>query len=250
MKCVVKAVFFIFLMGCSVPPAYSSDTAKFFIDGVGNYKNGDYAEAASNFQRMADGGVKNSELFYNLGNAYYKTGDYGRSVLYYEKALRLSPEDPDLNFNYDYVKSLLKDQQKDDGEALKKILFFWNYILSATTISILAIVFNAVFWGMLILRKVTGKRIFKIPAITASVFAFVLTFTTAFNYYESAFVKKAVILPEKVSVRSGLSENSTELFVLHAGTKVRIDKSRGDYVRIFFSEGKIGWIASKDAGVI
>ena len=74
--------------------------------------------------------------------------------------------------------------------------------------------------------------------------------TAAYNDYETDYIKEAVILPARVSIRSGLTDDATELFVLHAGTKVKIDKEKDDYIRISFSEGKIGWIKKSDAGVI
>jgi SH3-like domain-containing protein len=78
----------------------------------------------------------------------------------------------------------------------------------------------------------------------------VFTLTAVYNDYETDFTKEAVILPSRVSIRSGLTDDATELFVLHAGTKVKIDKEKDAYIRIFFSEGKIGWIKKSDAGVI
>jgi SH3-like domain-containing protein len=78
----------------------------------------------------------------------------------------------------------------------------------------------------------------------------IFTLTAVYNDYEADFIKEAVILPAKVSIRSGLTNDATELFVLHAGTKVKIDKEKDDYIRISFSEGKIGWIKKSDAGVI
>ena len=83
-------------------------------------------------------------------------------------------------------------------------------------------------------------------------FPVILIFTlTAFhNFYLEKNFRSGVILSEQVSVRSGLSEGSTELFVLHAGTKIRIERETQTHYRIYFSEDKIGWLKKSDAAVI
>ena len=80
--------------------------------------------------------------------------------------------------------------------------------------------------------------------------ALVFTLTAFYNHYAVRYVKEAVILPDKIAVRSGLTEDSTELFGLHAGTTVKIEKENKDFYRIYFSEGKIGWLKKSEVGVI
>ncbi|NJL58892.1 MAG: SH3 domain-containing protein [Desulfobacteraceae bacterium] len=87
-------------------------------------------------------------------------------------------------------------------------------------------------------------------AYTLLITGLIFTLTAFYNEYEMMYFKYAIILPEKVSVRSGFAEGSTELFVLHAGTKVYIGKEQGEFFRIQYSEGKIGWIKRSDAEII
>ena len=70
------------------------------------------------------------------------------------------------------------------------------------------------------------------------------------QYHEDYRGSRAVVLPERVSVRSGLAENATELFVLHAGTSVQVEKEDGPYTRIYFSKGKIGWVRKNQIGLL
>ena len=74
--------------------------------------------------------------------------------------------------------------------------------------------------------------------------------TALYGYYEANFTRHAIVLPEKISVRSGLSEDATELFVLHAGTKVSIENENEGFFKITFSDGKIGWVKKSEVGVI
>lgn len=236
------------LMGTS---AQASEVTRAFLDGVTYYKENNFPAAISEFSRIAETGVKNSKLFYNLGNAYLKNDDLGNAILWYERALRLTPDDPDLKFNHEYALSQVKDAREDKALSVFRILFFWKHVMSAKTVQWTAIALNLIFWLIVTVRMIQKKkRILKTPGYLAMILALVFTLTAAYNYYETAYVKQAVILPAEVSVRSGLTDEATELFVLHAGTKVRIEKEHKGFFRIFFSEGKIGWIRKADAGII
>ena len=240
----------VLLILCSVRITEASETARTFLDGVKNYKEDRFAEAAAAFSRVADEGIKNGKLFYNLGNAYLKNGDIGNAILWYERSSKLLPHDPDLKFNYEYALSLTKDEKGDKDFPLVRILFFWKYLLSQTWIQWAAILFNLIFWVLMTVRVIRRKKRFRTLGHVMLTIGLIFTLTAVYNDYESAIIKEAVILPARVSIRSGLTDDATELFVLHAGAKVKIDKEKDEYIRISFSEGKIGWIKKSDAGVI
>ena len=110
--------------------APATPTARTFMDGTEAYRNGNWPAAIAAFESLADGGVNNGKLFYNLGNAYLKNDDLGRALLWYERALKRIPDDPDLRFNYDYALTLTKDERGEKESPLLRILFFWKYQLS------------------------------------------------------------------------------------------------------------------------
>jgi tetratricopeptide (TPR) repeat protein len=230
--------------------ANAAEKARLFLDGIAAYRSGDYDRAVEAFGRIADSGVENAKLYYNLANAYLKNDDLGRAVQWYEKALKLTPNDPDLKFNYAYAVSLTKDEKGEKELPLTKILFFWKHHYSAKTIQYAAIILNALFWLCLLAAVLLKKPVFKTSAFIILFLSLTLAFTAAYNYYESYRFKQGIILPPQVSIRSGLTKDSTELFRLHAGTKVRIEKENKSHFRIFFSSGKIGWIKKQDLGVI
>jgi uncharacterized protein YgiM (DUF1202 family) len=82
------------------------------------------------------------------------------------------------------------------------------------------------------------------------VLSLVFIMTAYYDYYDNHFNKKAIVLTETISVRSGLTDDSTELFVLHEGTKVGVDDELRGYVKIHFSDDKIGWVKKKDIEII
>ena len=79
-----------------------------FLSAVADYRAGAYERAARGFASIADSGVVNAALFYNLANSYLKSGDLGRAILWYERALELSPRDPDLKFNHAAAKKFTR----------------------------------------------------------------------------------------------------------------------------------------------
>jgi tetratricopeptide (TPR) repeat protein len=250
MKGFKHLLLFVLLFLCLARVTVASETARIFLDGIKDYKENRFAESAAAFSRVADEGIKNGKLFYNLGNAYLKNGDIGNALLWYERAIKLLPHDPDLKFNHEYAQSLTKDEKGDKELPLVRILFFWKYLFSQTRIQWTAIIFNLIFWSLMAIRVIRRKNRFQTIGHVILALGLIFTFTAVYNDYEDSFIKEAVILPVKVSIRSGLTDDATELFVLHAGAKVRIDKEKDDYIRIAFSDGKIGWIKKADAGVI
>jgi tetratricopeptide (TPR) repeat protein len=247
MKHTIACITILFIL---MTGAAASELTMAFFDGIKNYKAEEYAKAASAFSGVADAGIKNGKLFYNLGNSYLKNGRLGHAVLWYERALRLIPDDPDLKFNHEYVLSLIKDEADDGNLPIFRVLFFWKHLMSATTIQWTGILLNLFAVLMLTIPVVRKKKKVKTSAYLLLILAVIFILTAFYNFYETAYIKKAVILPEQVSVRSGLTDNSTELFVLHTGTKVKIEKENTAFFRIFFSDGKIGWIKKSDAGII
>ena len=233
-----------------VRPAACSQPEHRFIAALDAYKNGDYTAAIDGFEALADEGIRNGKLYYNLGNAYLKTDDLGRALLWYERALTLIPGDPDLRFNYDYARSLAKDAREGTDSDVTRILFFWKYQLSAGTIKLLALLFNALLWGFVLAWRLLRRRGLRRAAWITALPAALFILTAAWNYYEAAHRSRAIVLPAQIAVRSGLEETSTELFKLHAGAKVEVVKHLDNHVQIRFSEDKIGWVPQGQVGII
>lgn len=233
-----------------VMPVQATEFARAFLDGVKKYKAENYGDAISEFTKITDAGVINGKLYYNLGNAYLKNGNVGYAILWYKRALKLIPGDPDLKFNHEYALTLVKDRNEDGRSSIFRVLFFWQHLLSTTAIQWTALIFNLIFWFVLILQMIRRKKSLKPLGHGILILALLFTLTAFYNFYASKYIKRAIILTDIVSVRSGLTEDSTELFVLHAGTKVRIGKESNGYFKIIFSDGKIGWLKKTEVGII
>jgi tetratricopeptide (TPR) repeat protein len=231
-------------------PCLAQTEAHAFISALEAYKRGDFQQAVRQWEALADGGIVNGRLYYNLGNAYLKNNDLGRALLWYERALKLIPGDPDLRFNYEYARSLTRDAQEEGPSAWARILFFWKYQLSAGTLKILALGCNLVFWMLFSAWRLTHRNGLRRMAWVAGLPALVLALTVTATYYEEAYLRQGIVLPEQVAVRSGLETTSTELFSLHAGARVRVVKDYNQHYQVHFSEDKIGWIDKDAVGLI
>lgn len=241
---------------CPASPAVAaaladeSSPAQRFVEGTGAYRSGDYATAIERFEALVNDGFSNGQLYYNLGNAHFKSDHLGAAIWWYERALRLMPRDPDLRFNLDHARSLRTDQPESDAQPLAKVLFFWRYQLSNTQIQWLALGFNLAFWGSLIIRRLMGRRPYRSWLLVLALPALLFAATAAYSQYEASYRQQAIVLPPQLSVRAGHTPGATELFVLHAGTKVRVQARQGDHLRIAFGIDKIGWVAARDLGLI
>ena len=175
-----------------------------------------------------------------------KAGDLGRARLWYERAARLSPRDPDLNFNREVAVSQVKDAGEESVGGISRVLFFWYFLLDDDTLRWMALGANALFWIIVLLRRIRGRRWRSMGTGALAALTLVLFVSAGVRYAQQRYQRYGVVIPESISVRSGLTEKSTELFVLHAGTRVRIESRRPEGFRIRFSHGKIGWVQRGD----
>jgi tetratricopeptide (TPR) repeat protein len=242
------AVLALFLATAANAPA--SPAARTFMEGTNAFDNGDWSGAIAAFKRLADSGIDNGKLFYNLGSAYLKNGDLGRALLWYERALKRNPDDPDLRFNYDFALTLTKDEPGEKESPLLQILFFWKYQLSHSSVRWIAICLNATLWMVLSVLVVRKKRLLRPSTLSIAAAALIFSATAAYNYVEATRVRYAVILSEQAAVRSGFTDAATQLFVLHAGTKVRLTRETDTHLLIRYTEDKIGWVKRSEAGII
>ncbi len=225
------------------------DMAGLFIDSTRAYKAGDFQTAAGGFETIAGTGIKNPDLFYNTGNAYLKSNDIGRAILWYERAKRLNPGDPDLKFNLAHARTQVIDKT-DTSLTFRDILFFWQGLISLKWLQFIAIAASVFFFTWAGLRKLTKKRIFSgtgsVLCILFCTFVLVAGLET-FRLNADSF---AVILKEQVAIRSGTLETATPLFDLHAGTRVRVMEKKGKFIKIRFAKGKVGWVSLEEAQII
>jgi tetratricopeptide (TPR) repeat protein len=214
------------------------------------YARGEFQKAIKDYEALLKQGVS-ADLYYNLGNAYYRTEDITRAVLNYERALQLSPGDKDIRFNLQMARSKTIDKITPETE-----LFFvtwyrslanmtsvdgWAYL--ALTALALAIVLALIY---LFANAVWLRKLGFFCGI-ALLLLFVLANVLA-NHQKNDFTENrgAIIMGSAVMVKSTPAADGTDLFILHEGTKVTItDSQMKDWKQIRVADGKEGWVETK-----
>jgi len=217
------------------------------------YTKDQFKEAIDVYNQILMTNMESPEVYYNLGNAYYKTNQYTLSILNYERAKLLAPDDEDIDFN------LLVANQKvvDSIQELPGIFIvrWWNSLVNSqttdtwATLSIVGFILFLTLLGLYFFAR-TGE----VKRISFWAGCFLIVFTI-FSWSFAAKQKSrlvnhsyAIVMQPTVTVKSSPSEKGTNLFVIHEGLKVRITDKLGDWVAINVDGGKKDLFLSKSKG--
>jgi len=239
---------FIILLLFHVSYSFAGEKEHLFAEGNKFYQEGKYLEALNAYKRILEMGYESGSLYYNMGNCYYKIHDIGRAILYYERAKRLSPDDEDLKTNLKLANLAVVDKINPRPQFIFfRIVDAFFYILPKPLLIWVVVGLYLIFMGSLILRIISRKRIIELLALRMVVFWGVLLLIFGFSLVGRLSEEKkkvyGIMLVQKVNVMSAPSEEEgVEVFSLHEGTKVQIDKKSGGWVEIVLADGKVGWV--------
>jgi tetratricopeptide (TPR) repeat protein len=224
--------------------------------GSAAYADGDWESAASAWGAIEAEGLESPELYYNIGNAYFKSSDYAHAILYYERALKLDPSYSDARFNLEFAMGSVQDRIDSVPEFfLRTWVRKLGYLFPSDTWAVLFLVlFGLALAGALLFLLGTGaarRRTGFFAGLAALVLAlcclgFAASQKAAYNRADSAIVT----VPVSSVLSSPGSGAAKDLFVLHEGTKVRILDEVGGWWNIELSDGRQGWIQSSDLELI
>ncbi|MBT8364350.1 MAG: hypothetical protein KJP23_06550 [Deltaproteobacteria bacterium] len=238
-------IFLLFFLDANCFAAETSSADELYFEANRAYKEDRYQEAIDGYLRLIGNGYVNGHLYYNLGNAYFRSGQLGRAILNYIRAQLLIPRDADLNFNLRYA----LDQTQDaisPGQNYLKQAFFWLADITFRELMWGFAVLNIMFWGILVLR------LFVRPEWTYYVFIVLLIFwlvggaSLGVKWHQLKTDLRAVILAEEVDVLAGPASGDTVLFKLHEGAVIQQERTEDSWSLIRMSDGKRGWVKSDD----
>lgn len=219
------------------------------------YKKGNYQQAIKDYEEILDNGVA-AEVYYNLGNAYYRTDNITQAVIAYERALLLSPGDKDIRVNLQIARAKTIDKITPESEMFLMTWYKtlvnltsvngWAYIAIICLIAVIMLVLIYLFSDTIWLRKIGffGGILSIVLFVAANVFAM---------QQRSTQVNRtgAVIISSSASICKSPSKTSQEETILHEGTRVEIiDKSIKGWYGIRIADGREGWIELKNVEVI
>lgn len=245
----IKKILFLLLLISQVSWAQTAD--ELFTNANTLYKDGKYTDAIELYQQIEATGKVSSELYYNLGNCYYKLNQVAPTIYNYEKALKINPLNEDAQNNLIFAKRLTLDRiealpksvyQKFNESFLQKLTYNqWAWV--AVLLSIVASVLFLLFYFAQIPNK---RRLFFILSMVSFlllIFTLVITFNQ-YNYTKNNI--EAIIFPEKVEIKDAPTNNANHVFTLHEGTKVNVLDEVDSWKKIKLLDGKIGWTNSKN----
>lgn len=214
------------------------------------YTKEQFKEAIDVYNQILMTNLESAEVYYNLGNAYFKTNEFPKAILNYERAKLLSPDDEDINFNLQVANQRVVDSiQELPGIFITR---WWNSLVNSQTtdtwaiISIIAFVVFLTLAGLYFFARSVDIR--RIAFFSAWVVfgASMLTWSFAATQ-KSRLVdhKYAIVMAPTVTVKSSPSEKGTNLFVVHEGLKVRITDKLGDWLEVRLADGNKGWLLTE-----
>lgn len=216
-------------------------------EGDSAYIRNDFASAIQIYESLLRKG-ESADVYYNLGNSYYKINEIAKAILNYEKALLLQPGNGDIRANLE----IARGKTVDKVEVVPEIFFVtWTKALINSMsvdswaiwgiVSFLLLIVSLYFF--IFSKQVVLK---KVGFITGIIFLIVVVMANIFASKQKEELLNrdtAIIMSPSVTVRSTPSENGTSLFILHEGHKVNIkDDSMKDWKEIRLEDGKVGWV--------
>ena len=234
-------------LGLSVAPARAeSDVSSLWTAGNEAFAAGQWQNALNYYQTIEGENLESAELYYNIGNTYFKLDDIAHAILYYEKALKLDPAYGDAAHNLDIVRQMTLDRVDEVPEFILVSWFrklresfsanTWAWI----TLGLLLVV------GILITlyRNVSSSTLSKVSFILSCVVFVLAIFTFIFSLQQKRAVTRqdsAIVTVPVCSVKSSPAEGGNTVFVLHEGTKVRLLDNVGEFSKIEIADGRQGW---------
>jgi tetratricopeptide (TPR) repeat protein len=231
--------------------SWSNDYGAVYKEANKQYKKAQYQEAIKLYRQILDGGYQSEAVCFNLGNAYFKSGDIPSALLYYEKAHKLVPGDEDVNFNIYFANSKTIDKVEPAPEFF--VTQWWHSIIlffSVGTLSVLSILSFIAGSGLLIIylfiSVVSVKKLSFYAGIVLLFSGLVFVFISNRQVHYFNDHHQAVIFSGSVNVRSGPGDQAGILFVLHDGTKVDILENNNGWIKVQLANGNEGWILQSD----
>lgn len=225
-----------------------------FAAGNKAYMDEKFDKAIENYEQLVTRNKVSAEVYFNLGNAYYKTGNIASAVLNYERARRLKPADEDIEYNL----QIANLSTIDKIEPVPKVFYerWWNDFVNEGSVSqrsVWALIFLFLSLGVFAVYLFSGKVVIRkitffatIGLLVCSLFTWYLTHLQHRHLNDH---KAAVIFAESTYVKSSPDEKSANLFMLHSGTRIEVLDGLSGWKKIRIANGNEGWIAA-DALVV
>jgi tetratricopeptide (TPR) repeat protein len=211
------------------------------------YSSADYQSAISQYESVLSSGYESAGLYFNLGNAYFKSDDIPSALLFYEKARKLDPTDENIRFNLDLANSRIVDKMEPLPKFFLRAwwkaardVFSSDYWAEIAVICFILALLSAAFFiisSAVVVRKIS----FWAGIVFISFVSLSLLFSLS-GYYEYSRRSSGIVFTPTVTVKSSPNDSSVDLFVIHEGTKVFITDLVEGWSEVRLANGNVGWV--------
>jgi tetratricopeptide (TPR) repeat protein len=218
------------------------------------YQAKKFSEAAAVYQQLSDLGYSSKELYYNLGNAYFKLHRYGYAIFNYEKSRQIDPSDEDNQFNLELAELYIKDKIATPPE-----FFLYSYAKALlhpfpqNTGALLCMVLLYLSVGTALSRTIIENQRFLRISRTITLISFslliILSLILGADVYHTQAHREAIILSASTDIKNE-PDGGVTVFILHEGLKVEMRSEKDDWCEIKLKDGKVGWIKRDELGTL
>ncbi|HAN17745.1 MAG: hypothetical protein A2X13_08325 [Bacteroidetes bacterium GWC2_33_15] len=249
-KLIFTALYFLAVFGVQ-----AQNTDSLWVKANDYFVKNNFEKAIETYQVINNRGLHSAELYYNMGNTYYKLNKIAQAILYYEKAAELAPHNDDIAYNLELANRNVLDK-------IEKIPVFFitawgksfiNLFSSDlwAKISIVSFIIALVFISIFLYTRRYGLKKLSFWFGIIIIFTSILSFYCSYNQKQKIIKNdSAIIMNPSVTVKSSPDFSGTDLFVIHEGTKVWITDEISEWKEIKLSDGSKGWLKSSDIEII
>jgi len=223
------------------------------------YQAGDYREAIRQYEALVEAGVRHEDLYYNLGNAYFRRAGeaddmLGRAIYNYERALRVAPDLADAAFNLEVAREAVAVKVTDRLKAAEGDPFWVRVVtqFSIAQLTVSCLLLNAVFFGALIVLRFLPAGFGRTGVIVGAAFVGIAELAVAVlllgHIYFRNSVDLAIVLPDEIPLREGPDRARRDRGQVHAGLRVYVVGRDHRWVRVRLANGHEGWLPEEAIG--
>jgi len=226
-----------------------TDQEEIFQRGVDAYEERNFDLALESFIFLSEEGIVNAELYYNIGNTFFRQDELGLAILYYKKGLKLQPNNRLLKNNLDHLLALTKDRQvSEETNPFLNILKAIVYALSLNYLFILSLflfVIIVLIINVLIIYYKNREKTVPLFILSMSIVLFIIVGTiSVYRWQDYLDDSEGVLLVSSTTGFSGPAEDYTNLFTIHEGMIFRVNIEGEEWSQITLPSGITGWVSN------
>jgi tetratricopeptide (TPR) repeat protein len=247
-----KSIFLYMVLIYSCGMMFAADPAATLQEGNLHYTEARYEEAVAAYESIIDSGYVSAELYYNLGNAYFKSHNITMALVNYERARILDPDDEELLHNLAIAREFVVDRIEVLPEFFLRAWFRdFIRILDIDAWALLSVISFIASLGFLLLYFLAARISLRRMGFWLGIFLIIVSLSGLFIGYQSRNLvmnhNRAIILTPSVTIKSSPDEQSgTDLFLLHEGTLVTVEDELGEWREVVLTDGNRGWLRETD----